>query len=745
VRFDGRTVAIALASVVVALLFGAIADTKSGAAAGALAALASLLAGAVFWAATDQWQRHTARVNKRQEALSRFAPRELTDALPVAQYLWPEEAVVPFRARPELDELMAWCVSGGHAAARLVTGEAGAGKTRLARQLTNELAANGWQPLWVPRGSESDAIEAVRATGQPCVLVVDYAETRSGLAGMLGDLATDQDGPDLRVLLLARSAGEWWQQLLASAERQATSLLEAHTPIALGPVLAAGGPQELFDDAVTAFAQKMEIPRPDAPLRLTETDPVVLVVHAAALLAVADSATGGQPQDQAVSGQQVIQALLQHEARYWARTAASRGLDLDISVLRLAVALGCMIGADSEAAAVALLAHVPDLDSAERRGRVARLLHDLYPAPRENDTQEREWLGPLRPDRLAEQLVTGELTSRPGLIPPLFSELDDACATRALTILARAALIDDRAVGLLRSALAADLDNLAVPALSVAVETNPMMGELLNQAISAQPVSRETLMRIAAALPYPSSALAAPAAAVLQRLADGSTDDGPRARCLMKLSNRLGELERPEEALTAIEEAVRILRELAKDRPDLFLYNYAWALNNRGGRLARLGRLNESRADVRQADGIFRQLAQGRPDTFFLETAVSLNNQSMNLADSGQREEALSAIEQATGIYEQLVRANPDTFLPLYAAALHNKSKHLADLDRIEDALDAIEQATDIYRPLAKNRPDAFRPAFVDALHTFADVLSMLGRDAQASEIRNEAAAEDGR
>ena len=74
----------------------------------------------------------------------------------------------------------------------------------------------------------------------------------------------------------------------------------------------------------------------------------MLVVHAAALLAVVDYATGARPPDQAVSGQEVLEALLRHEARYWARSAAGRGLDLDVSVLRLAVAVGCLIGADSE-------------------------------------------------------------------------------------------------------------------------------------------------------------------------------------------------------------------------------------------------------------------------------------------------------------------------------------------------------------------------------------------------------------
>ena len=66
------------------------------------------------------------------------------------------------------------------------------------------------------------------------MLVVDYAETRSELAGLLDDVAADEDGPQLRVVLLARSAGEWWQQLLASAEELTAALLEASAPVSAG-------------------------------------------------------------------------------------------------------------------------------------------------------------------------------------------------------------------------------------------------------------------------------------------------------------------------------------------------------------------------------------------------------------------------------------------------------------------------------------------------------------------------------
>jgi tetratricopeptide (TPR) repeat protein len=91
-----------------------------------------------------------------------------------------------------------------------------------------------------------------------------------------------------------------------------------------------------------------------------------------------------------------------------------------------------------------------------------------------------------------------------------------------------------------------------------------------------------------------------------------------------------------------------------------------------------------------------------------------------------------------------LAQDDPGAFLPRYAAALHNKSKRLAELELTEEALNAIEQATGIYRPLARDQPDTFRPAFVEALHTFAEILSMLGRDAQAAEMHREAAADDG-
>jgi hypothetical protein len=356
--------------------------------------------------------------------------------LPVAEYLRPEQEVVPFRARPELADLVDWCADGRPVSARLVTGDGGAGKTRLALRLSDEVAAAGWQPLWVRRDHENAAAAAVRDMGQPCVLVVDYAETRSGLIGLLDELTASWDGPDARVLLLARSDGEWWQALRARADYRTASLLDATPPVKLGSVPAAGGARELFEEALTAFARRLDAERPAALLALNDPAPLVLVVHAAALLAVVDHAAGVRGR-QAVTASQVLDGLLGHEGRYWAKSAAARrpSLGLDISVLRLAVAVACLIGADSQTSTAGMLARVPDLeDSAERRGQVARWLHDLYPTPSADDAPGGEWLGPLRPDRLAEQLVTSELADRPELVPTIFFGLAEDRAERALSV-----------------------------------------------------------------------------------------------------------------------------------------------------------------------------------------------------------------------------------------------------------------------------------------------------------------------
>src|SRR5258708_10933762 len=144
----------------------------------------------------------------------------------VARYLRPEARVVSFWPRAELDDLAGWVISPEHVAVSLVTGEAGSGKTRLALRLADQVSEHGWRTRWVRSRTEEGAVRAVREAGAPVLLVVDYAETRTSLSALLaGAVGGTGGGPAMRVLLLARSAGEWWQQLISGSGYQLSELL----------------------------------------------------------------------------------------------------------------------------------------------------------------------------------------------------------------------------------------------------------------------------------------------------------------------------------------------------------------------------------------------------------------------------------------------------------------------------------------------------------------------------------------
>jgi tetratricopeptide (TPR) repeat protein len=443
-----------------------------------------------------------------------------------------------------------------------------------------------------------------------------------------------------------------WQQLLAGADYRLSQVLKQAPPVTLGPLAGAGGQQDLFDEAVTAFAGRLGVTRPDTRLLLDDPGAVVLVVHAAALLAVLDHATaddGGPARMYSVS--EVLTGLLGHEARHWHKSAVARGLVLDAGVQRLAVAVACLAGAGSKTEAASLLAHVPDLaGSAKRRGQVAHWLHDLYPTSAGGGTGGG-WLEALRPGRVAEHLVTGELDRRRELVPGLLAGLDHNRLVRALTVLSRAARYDDRAAQLLRSAVEGDLERLAIPALTVATETNPDVAGMLTSALTSAPAPRSVLEQMAAALPYPAFALAGTAVAVFRQMAtETAPGSSERARLLILFSNSLGDLGRREEALAAIEEAVTIRRTLAQTQPDTFLPDLAASLNNLAPRLSGLGRREEALAAIEEAVTVRQTLAQAFPTVFTSRYANSLEIQATILSELGRDAEARTARYEAATV-----------------------------------------------------------------------------------------------
>jgi hypothetical protein len=299
------------------------------------------------------------------------------------------------------------------------------------------------------------------------LLVVDYAETRPRLGALL-----DDQGP-VRVLLLARSLGEWLDRLAEESAPAVARLLSAGSPVLLDAPVADAPDADLAAAAVPFFASALGVAPPSGTV--FDLPPVrvpVLVLHAAALVAVLRFRQDppGRVRVAVTSG--VLGELLMHEARWWRRTAAAAaGLTGDGRVLKAVVAALIVRGAGDVEEAAGVAGRIPDLDGAaggELR-RWGRWLGGLYPAGGGR-------LGSVQPDLLAEHHAVTCLAGDPALARAVLSGLDRGQAVQALTVLGRAWELHEGAGPVIEAALRADLAGLAVPAAEVSIATQPRTG-----------------------------------------------------------------------------------------------------------------------------------------------------------------------------------------------------------------------------------------------------------------------------
>jgi tetratricopeptide (TPR) repeat protein len=656
--------------------------------------------------------------------------------------------VVPYVDRGGfLGDLRRWVHTPAPFAGQVIGGGGGSGKTRLAVELCSHVRDDGWLCGFLARIADPGMLDALVDAPAPRLVIVDYAESRvEQLELLLPFLKANASAESpVRALLLVRAdpqhAVSWSERLQNRIDSLDSLLDECEVRILEEAPLDASERAQLFGDAATAFANRLEQATVATPPELDEEvfgSPLMVVM--AAYLAAQGSAAPPSTRTE------LLDELLAHEQRYWRSSAAE--LSCDEVLLKRLVALATLISAESETGAAESLRLLPDLVDApaERRNRIARWVSAQYPGPR--------WWNPLEPDLLGERLVAECFAGEKDLLATALSGSDPDAVTRPLEVLARAAADHPDLETSLRSVLSDELERLcklAAVQAETAKDHDLLYGNAvtaaaaIDAAITAVRVSPAALTAGLAWMPSRSNLVLNELAVTLtmQGVEHESDPVAPGDRVahernmaaeLNDLSVRLSYAGRHEEALETGERSVEISRRLrvadgVDNEPEL-----AMGLTNLTAELAYTGRYEEALTASEESVGIYRRLAAD-DSKYGPSLALALNNLANDLAHVRRHEEALTANEESVEMYRGL---DADVYAPALALALNNLSNGLAHAGRHEEALKASEESVEIRRGLTATNPAAHEQGLAKALNNFSLRLAHLGHRREALKASTE-------
>jgi hypothetical protein len=399
-----------------------------------------------------------------QAPTTELPPLRMTPLVSPATLLRAEQEVVRFHGRePEFIDLTHWCESSDISVGiRLIVGPGGLGKTRLARQFAKTLLARsrGDNTPWVagflkpdpdPPGPPLD-LHPLADVGSPLLIILDYAEARVSQLNRLLPLLWDLDiSAPLRLLLLARTAGDWWHKLILKHPRiiDAPSLVRPLGPLDNSPEMR----RLAFEEAVTHFTSELAWSNSSndwgntddiiAPADLDADrygSPLTLQMSAllTLLLTVPDH-VGDIPLWDSYEAQ-----IVSHEERYWIASAHEQGLHLHENTLRMIVGAASLLGVENEEEGVAVLSRFPGISdqSEDKRVAICSWLHDLYPP-----SSSALYWGVLQPDRLAEHLVADLAERNHSFLETVLAAASDSQLARGLSLLARAQVHEPQIAG----------------------------------------------------------------------------------------------------------------------------------------------------------------------------------------------------------------------------------------------------------------------------------------------------------
>ncbi|MEV0419360.1 tetratricopeptide repeat protein [Streptosporangium canum] len=704
----------------------------------------------------------------------------------VAGLLRPERGAVAFAGRvEELKSLTGWCRDEVACPVWLLTGQGGVGKTRLALHLAESLPFMEWKFLQVQPGQEVAAVLAAGQMNQRVLLLVDYAETRSELADMLAGVARLEaagDADRLRVLLVARQAGEWWTEL--DTESYAVRDLVARTSmLELAPALdTERGDLQVVEEALPFFAAARGCSVPQIAVTFNSAERLpVLVLHAVALVAVLDEEQGTAG-GRAAADLGVLDRLLGHERRLWDKTARRAGVGVDLAVLQQVVAAVALLLSPQdhdEKAIRAVVRRAPDLARADdaRVGAVVRWLQQVYPGGGER-------VEALQPDLLAERHVVNQFIKSSELARLCLADLTSTQTERALTLLARACNHQEEAQEILAPAVDKSMPHRINQIVSVALQGGAHVGRALYQSLQRKVLAYDELEQITNAIPSDSSSLLEADRLVVKRILSeyfdtmeinrkaywyralgaldfkaSNLDDALTHTALaldlyasetLSPSHDVMELSRIAHNLGTVlsqkgrgDEGVKFLREAVKIRRQIvhlsgeFQVELAISLINLSSGLRPS---EESLALAREAVQLLEVSPKEHPGKYQAELAGAKLGLASRLDDRGLRTDALEQAKAAVSIYRKVIADSPDIHQYNLASALLNQGNYLEEIGYQRDAIASIEEGVQLLKNLSKTYPNRHDAALAHSLINYATSLGKLeNKNQDAISVMSEA------
>ncbi|MEV7557269.1 tetratricopeptide repeat protein [Streptomyces sp. NPDC089795] len=673
------------------------------------------------------------------------------------------EGLIAFTGREaELRDLRVWRDAATPEATRihLIHAAGGQGKTRLAGHVADLWQREGWSVLAAHHRRDRSAPDVFvdpDAQGTAGILVtVDYAERwdTSDLLTLLKDVQAGAaaTGAQVRVLLLARPAGRWWQSLEGRIQRD-VGLVPTWwelQPLEDGPAITRTG---LFTSARDRFADLLGVPdakRVDPPAALAGHDAyrMVLTVHMAAMAAVLGH---GGATDPPVDPRQVSALLLGRERDHWEAMHAptrEKALATTPDAMGQMVYLATLTGPLGYSDAKNAVGRA-DVDSKEAAGQLLKDHEVCYPPPGGTLGPDRQvaplQLQPLYPDRLGEDFVALLTPGHDHHFPA--DPWTDGTPARLLAPEPGVPVWTAHALTTLVET-ARRWPHLAQEQLFPLLTAHPRLaleatGATLAALVDLDDIDVELLRSIDALVPEHRNAdldvgIAALAAKLAEHHLADATSPAQRAHIHGTLSVRLRNSGLHADALDANLQALDIWRELAESEP-VHRRDLATSMGNHANLLAESGRNGEAAWMSQLATQLWLDLSDEVPGAYEADLARTMSNHANRLAEVGLRREAVALSEKVLALCEELAAGNWDAHAESLGNSLDNHALWLSAVGRHDEAVPVSERALSVRRRLAEIDRGAHLTDLVTSLQNHSALLGQVRRLDEALSLSQEA------